>query len=132
MADLAYPFVPKSTRSLKRGQFWSLPLGNAGFGAACVVGSLLQQGKRSQRTFIAGVINWVGPTPPTAHELRGCQVVEFAFAHIKAITESGGCVLGEAEIQLDQAPQAAEALSLPTWGFHFPVGIALRLAQNAA
>src|SRR5690606_11956695 len=110
MTDSAYPFAPRSTRSLKRGQFWALPLGEARFGAACVVGAHMNHGIASQRIFIAGVLQWIGSAPPTAGELAGRSIAEFAFAHIKTITESGGFILGEAAIQYSHAPQAAEAL----------------------
>ena len=36
MKEQRFPFVPKSTSSLRRGQFWSIPLAGGGFGAGCV------------------------------------------------------------------------------------------------
>jgi hypothetical protein len=128
----AYPFVPKSTRWLKRGQYWAIPLDEGLFGAGCVVGTLTSiDGKASLRSFIAGVLQWVGQSPPTPEVLTGRGVVGFSFAHLKAITESGGCILGEAELELSGVPNSAESLSLPTWGYGVPTIIARKLAKNA-
>ncbi|MDC8770530.1 hypothetical protein [Roseateles albus] len=131
MVDLEFPFVPKSTRSLARGQFWSIPLSDGRFGAGCVIGTHLKEGKQSSRIFIAGVVRWVGIHPPKAANLQGQPVISFAFAHLKAITESGGSILGEAELQLEHAPPEAEALSMPTWGYGMPRMLAQREAENA-
>ena len=124
----AFPFIPKSTRWLERGQFWALPLTDGRFGAGCVVGfHLAPEGERSTRLFVAGVIDWIGEHAPATSDLRGRSIVTFAFAHIKAITTCGA-MLGQAE-QLDYrgAPAEAEALSLPMWGYAMPGILATRL-----
>ncbi|RTL41975.1 MAG: hypothetical protein EKK49_01565 [Rhodocyclaceae bacterium] len=125
-----YPFAPKSTRLLRRGQFWAIPLASGQFGAGCVVGMHSRAGKASQRMFIAGVVRWVGTHAPSATDIENRPLVEFAFAHLKAITESGGLVLGEARLQFAEAPATAESLSLPTWGFGVPRLLAEGLAKN--
>jgi hypothetical protein len=126
-----YPFAPKSTRWLLRGQFWALHLANGKFGAACVVGSHLSSGKASSRAFIAGVIDWVGTSPPTPTDLESRPIIRHAFAHIKAIADSGSEILGLANIDLIGAPESAESLSLPTWGLHFPTLLAQKLAEQS-
>jgi hypothetical protein len=126
----AYPFLPRSTRWLKRGHFWAIPLGCELYGAGCVVGSSLRDGKRDTRLFIAGVVQWTGSQPPTSAELFGRPLVDFAFAHLKAITEDGGLVIGQAAIRFADAPVAAEGLSMSTWGFRVPRIIALRFHEN--
>jgi hypothetical protein len=131
MQGSAYPFPPKSTRHLARGQFWSIPLTGDRFGAGCVVGTHMTQGKRSSRMFIAGVVRWVGDQPPTAQDLQGRGLIDFAFAHLKSITESGGLILGEADLRIEHAPAEAETLSMPTWGYGMPAILAQREAQNA-
>ncbi|WP_139798674.1 hypothetical protein [Andreprevotia lacus] len=128
---IAYPFVPKSTRPLKRGQFWSIPLASGLFGAGCVVGRESGEGKPSRRSFVAGVVCWLGTREPTAADLEGLPLLRFAFAHLKVITESGGLILGEANLQFGEAPEAAEALSLSTWGYGVPRVLAEKLAMNA-
>lgn len=109
-----YPHAPKSTSHLRRGQFWAIPLEDGRYGAGCVVGIHTKEGRPSSRLFIAGVVDWNGAHPPQAAELAGRSVVEFAFAHIKAITEAGGAIIGEAALQFSGEPSAASATSLPT------------------
>ena len=127
MSSAAFPFMPKSTRWLERGQFWALPLADGRFGAGCVIGShLTLEGERSTRLFVAGVIDWIGEHPPVASDLTGRSIVAFAFAHIKAITTCGD-VLGQAEqLNYGGAPAEAAALSLPTWGYAMPGILAAR------
>ncbi|TFV92311.1 hypothetical protein E4K72_19780 [Oxalobacteraceae bacterium OM1] len=127
-----YPFIPKSTRHLKRGQFWAIPLDGGRFGAGCVVGVHAIEGKSSTRMFIAGVVSWSDVTPPTSEKLAGRFVVDFAFAHLKAVTETGGMILGEAAIDLSNTPLSAESLSIKTWGFGVPKLLAQRVADNGS
>jgi hypothetical protein len=80
--------------------------------------------------FIAGVINWVGSQPPTQAELFGRSVVRFAFAHLKAIAESGGQILGSTALHLGDIPTEAETLSLSVWGFGVPKIFAQTIGEN--
>jgi hypothetical protein len=82
--------------------------------------------------FIAGVVRWTGTRPPTADQLKGLPIVDFAFAHLKAVSDSGGVVLGEAELQLAGIEATAESLSMKTWGFGVPKLLAERVAQNGS
>jgi len=132
MIEPDYPFVPKSTRYLKRGQFWAIPLGGGRYGAGCVVGVCLNQGTPSTRLFIAGVLHWVGNHVPSSIHLQGCSLAEFGFAHLKAITESGGSILGTAELELSTTPTEANDASIPTWGYNVPRVIAKRLTEPPA
>jgi hypothetical protein len=126
-----FPFVPKSTSRLARGQFWSIPLGGGRYGAGCVVGHHLRYGAVSSRIFIAGVVEWTGTTLPSPENLARRQVVRFAFAHVKTITDAGGEVLGVADIDLSGLPEEAEALTLPTWGMAVPALVARKVAEGA-
>ena len=130
MSETQYPFAPKSTRLLERGQFWAIPLDGERYGAGCVLGSRTVGGKPSTRMFIAGVVQWCGFQPPTPEELHGLSVVKFGYAHIKTITESGGKILGKAKLQLSGTPISSESDSITTWGYGVPRIIAQRLAQN--
>ena len=130
MTAMTYPFTPKSTRLLLRGQFWAIPLDDGRFGAGCVVGAHENGGKGSSRMFIGGLVSWIGTTIPSDSDLHDLPLVEIAFAHLKVITESGGVVLGQAEIRFGDAPLTMEALSLPTWGFRVPKLRAEKLARS--
>lgn len=128
MTQTDYPFTPKSTKRLERGQYWSLPLSDGTYGAGCVIGQQLTHGKSSTRGFLAGVIAWHGSEPPTAETLFGREVFKYAFAHIKAITESGGQVQGKAKLKFRDLPESAECLSISTWGYNVPVLLAHQYA----
>ena len=131
MPSTQYPFVPKSTAYLERGQFWALPLPNGTFGAACVVGRHTQDGMPSSRLFVAGVVDWNGSALPTANQLAGRPVAKYAFAHIRAITETGGKILGSAALDLSGVPRDLESLAVSTWGLNVPVRIAQDIAKGA-
>ena len=55
----------------------------------------------SSRVFLAGLLDWVSDTAPTDAAIAGAAVLEQGFAHIKAIRETGGAVLGIRPLELD-------------------------------
>ena len=125
-------FVPKSTKFLERGHFWAIPLANGKFGAGCVVGQHMHEGKPHSRIFIAGVIAWHGNAQPLASQLFGRGIYAHAFAHIKAITSSGGSILGKAHLQFGDLPSRSESLTLTTWGYGVPPILAAKfVAANS-
>ncbi len=125
-----YPFAPKSTATLQRGQFWSLPLERGLFGAGCVIGRHDRQGKVSTRSFLSGVLKWVGTQPPTADILKGVQIERCGLAHIKSITTTGGEILGHAEINFAGLPEVADDTTSEVWGFNVARVVAQRLARD--
>jgi hypothetical protein len=116
-----YPFVPGSTTRLHRGQFWPILLPSGQYGAACVVGEMVNDGVKNSRLFIAGVLQWIGDSPPGAEQLSQIKLYRYGFLHIKSIKESGLPILGEANIDFADAPHVAASLELSTWGYRFPV-----------
>ena len=128
-----YPFAPKSTAKLERGQYWPIPLANGTFGAGCVVGKYrVDNGKYHSRLFIAGVLQWNGSCEPTDEELAGFEVYQTAFAHIKCITALGVPILGRAQIRFTSEPELAESGDLSTWGYAVPTRLAEKYAALAA
>ena len=126
----SFPFVPKSTNPLQRGQFWSIPLVDDQFGAGCVLGEHLKEGKLSTRIFLAGVVRWIGTKPPAASDLAGCDVLRFGFAHILTIATTGGSILGVADLLLADLPAAAEATDVDAWGYNFATRVAEKYAKE--
>lgn len=90
----------------------------------------MHQERSSTRSFIAGVLAWVGTSPPTAEALRGARIEKYGFAHIKSITSTGGEILGVAPISFGAAPEAAGDFSLEGWGFNVARVVAQRLARE--
>jgi hypothetical protein len=112
-----YPFIPRSTTHLEPGQFWSFSLPDGTHAAGCVLAKLIHDGKLSTRMFLAGLLDWSGTTTPNANDLEGTTVIEHGAAHIKAILENGGSILGIARI--DGASQAPVLMTdaIRTWGY---------------
>jgi hypothetical protein len=103
-ASPAYPFVPKSNRWLAAGQFWAVPLSDGRF--AC--GRVLDVPREpdihvtvARTIFLAGLLDWVGDAPPTDMAIAGAGLLAQGFAHIKAITTTGGDVLGQRDLDAD-------------------------------
>jgi hypothetical protein len=112
-----YPFRPKSTAHLKAGQYWSFRLRDSGFVCGVVIALRRKVGAIDQRIFLAGLLDWVGSAPPTAREIEGIRVRERGFAHIKAITENGGEILGEVSPSWGYPSEIEPTDSISTWGF---------------
>ena len=110
---LRYPFIPKSTAQLSPGQFWAVPLSDGRF--AC--GRVLQLGgseiPTKSRGFFGGLHAWVGAVEPDASAIAASSFLEFGAMHIRAITELGGNVLGEASLQNFQMPTLLSAMGGP-------------------
>ena len=100
----SYPFVPKSATYLEAGQFWAIPLSDGRFGCGRVLDvprvpdPYILVGRRA---FLAGLIDWVADAPPGSDAIAGARLVAQGFAHIKAITTTGGSVLGIRPLELD-------------------------------
>lgn len=98
---MKYPFPPKSTAHLKPGQFWAVPLASGRF--AC--GRVLQVGASGMvsksRVFLGGLHAWLGTKPPEGADIAGVPFLAFGTMHIKAITTTGGEVLGERSLEAD-------------------------------
>ena len=101
---MRYPFEPRSTAHLEPGQFWGVPLSDGRF--AC--GRVLEVPRAkdpqipvSTRTFLAGLMDWVADVPPTQVGIAGAPLLEQGFAHVRAIRENGGMVLGMRPLEVD-------------------------------
>ena len=146
-----YPFVPKSTSSLVPGQFWALPLSDGSFGCGRVIQLMPKEITGARVSFLAAVLDWHCAEPPTPESIALAPCVAQGHVHLKAITETGGSVLGHRALDADGIqpwlfrrahgwqnskvqlgfiplrPQQPEDCDLPvfsTWGFDFAASIA--------
>lgn len=73
-------------------------------------------GYGSRTSFHAGLLDWVGTDPPTAESIAGATLVEVGHAHIDAISDEGGAILGERPLQADalRVPEHEDVLAY--WG----------------
>ena len=101
--------------------------------------------------FLAAVLDWHAKVVPTSEAIAGAPCLDQGQAHIKAITEIGGCILGHRPLELDNLepwefrgaefhmnsyvhkglrplrPQQPTDDNLPVlsaWGFRVPVVVA--------
>jgi hypothetical protein len=113
-----YPFVPKSNAYLRAGQFWAVPLSDGRSACGRVLDVPLLEDPHvpvNSRMFLAGLLDWVGPRPPTDESIGGARLIAQGFAHIKAILTTGGEILGWRDL-------AADGIVAERWRSHVAGG----------
>ena len=113
-----YPFRPKSTSTLKPGQYWTFPLKNGDLACAVVLARRSKDGKVDSRLFLAGLLDWHGVNVPSPTELEGRKIRASGYAHIKAITETGGEICGEVMPSWGMPEVVAPSVTIRTWGYN--------------
>jgi hypothetical protein len=78
---------------------------------------LIHDGKVSTRMFLAGLLDWSGTSTPNPHDLEGTRVIGRGAAHIKAILENGGSILGVTRIDGTSQDPVLKTDSIHTWGY---------------
>jgi hypothetical protein len=101
MKERTFPHIPKSSKSLEIGDFWSIPLNDGRFACGRVLGKWPDGWKGSLRGFFAGLLDWVSDSPPTTTTIAGAQTLEQGGAHIKTILATGGSILGNRPLEMD-------------------------------
>jgi len=98
-----YPYLPKTTRDLKPGDFWEIPLDRGGYACGRVVQLSIdnQSGRRDRVHFLAGLMDWFGQEPPTERSLVKKRIIEQGSVHIKTVRETGGMIRGHRSLALD-------------------------------
>lgn len=121
-----YPFQPKSNAHLESGQYWAVPLSDGRY--AC--GRVLDLPRAHDalgsvtRVFLAGLMDWVGMTPPDSEAIGGRGVLRQGWAHVLTIQKTGGALLGCRNVDEDGIVLRRAA---PIWGY----GVIVRLAEAA-
>ena len=145
----SYPFIPRTTTRMTQGEFWALPLRDGSFGCGRVV--QLVPGKRV--SFLGAVLDWHSDSLPTSESIAGAKCLAQGESHLRAITETGGSILGHRPLEFDEIvpwefrsaslylnsnvqlglvpmrAQRTEDDHLPvftSWGYRFPVILAER------
>lgn len=98
--SLRYPFVPKSNRFLRPGQFFAVPLSDGRYAAGRVTAVPIF-GPKDHTGVAVGLVNWSGDRPPVASDLAGRKVLVQAKTNYRVISRTGGAVLGERRLELD-------------------------------
>lgn len=97
---ICFPFTPKSNLKLKPGYFWTIRISEDLY-AAGVVLAIPSKDANDTRTFLAGLLDWVGTSKPTQVELEksNIRLVDQGEAHIKTITMMGEQIEGEINLE---------------------------------
>lgn len=85
--------------------------------AGVVIALRREHGAIDRRLFLAGLLDWSGDAIPKPHELESRGIREQGFAHIKAITENGGEILGEIQPCWNFPHEIAPTDSISSWGY---------------
>jgi hypothetical protein len=96
-----YPFRPKSTASLRSGQFWAVPFGPGLFACGRVLQVNGAQIPTKGKSFFGGLHRWVGNVVPSVESIARAEFLAFGVMHVRAITETGGEILGERALEDD-------------------------------
>jgi len=92
-AERAFPFVPESSRDLQVGDFFGVALGDGQYGCA-IVTDLKSTGVASRTTFVAGLVDWMGNSPPSRQEIARAAIFDQGLTRLEAINRSGSAILG--------------------------------------
>ena len=87
--------------TLEIGDFWAIPLGTGRFACGRVMGKWPPTYNGAKRGFLAALLDWTGSDVPTFESIAGSKVLIEGGAHIKAIVDFGGAILGNRPLEMD-------------------------------
>ncbi|MDQ8734217.1 Imm26 family immunity protein [Paenibacillus sp. LHD-38] len=101
--EIKYPFKPKTNKFLTPGQFWAIPLQNEKFACGRVIQVTKSYMASPTKTFLAGLMDWVGDAPPKSEDIAEKKTLIQGVAHIKAIHETGlqEMIIGYRPLEID-------------------------------
>lgn len=109
-----YPFVPKSTAYMVEGQYWDIPLTSGSYACGRVLQFDIRAGRRHSRAFLAGLLDWSSPEPPSDQSIAGAKLLEQGDVHIMTIRESRGQIRGWRPLHLDHIQPFLELSHSPS------------------
>lgn len=89
----SFPLLPRSTSQLEAGDIISVPREPTGW-ACLVVVEVRRRGPGARTTFIVGVVDWFGESPPREQDITGLPAVAQGLTRIEMFTEGGLAVVG--------------------------------------
>ncbi|MGC4174419.1 hypothetical protein [Demequina sp.] len=117
----AYPFAARSNAYLQTGQFWPITLSDGRFAAGVVLAVPTKEQAPhfafSTKSFIAGVLDWVGSREPTAADLAGAQLLTWGSAHVKTIGVDDGLITGRIDHELNQIRMVSHTAGGTVWTY---------------
>lgn len=115
IGETRYPFVPKSRRKLRVGQFWSMPVSGRHFACGTILRLPGEVGSHQGRLLVVGIHKWLGKVRPTATDIAGRRIVAQGVLHVDAIRKNGGEVQGFRRLSVDDRKAVVGLEALPKW-----------------
>ncbi|MCB1558238.1 MAG: hypothetical protein KDJ50_04875 [Alphaproteobacteria bacterium] len=126
---MQYPFKPKSTSSLKKGQYWTITRSDDKFACGIVLDTI----QNSRTHFLAGLFDWVGFTEPTNELISGKPIIHQGQVHIKTILEYNEYLTGELSPSNVPLPLlCVEHLGAEQWGLFQGLELLKTISQEEA
>lgn len=92
-SNRSFPLSPRSTSQLEAGDIIAVPREPTGW-ACLVVVEVQRRGPGARSTFIAGVVDWLGESPPREQDVAELPVVAQGLTRMEIFTEGGLAVVG--------------------------------------
>jgi hypothetical protein len=131
MVGRSFPFSPRSTQSLERGDLIAVRCEPSGWACLQVI-DLRRSGAGARTAFVAGVLPWRGDEPPTRQAVIGVAASEHGLVPIEVFTEGGLQVVDEGDVVPTGLPSNFQDFGVGThhkvWGWR----TAIRRAQAAS
>ncbi len=88
-----YPFVPKSNKKLKKGDYWIMKLSDESYSVGIVI-DIPPSDLKLTREIIVGILKWNERYIPVLNDLMNAEILEQGHAHIKTINYTGDEIVG--------------------------------------
>lgn len=99
--EVSFPFVPKTTRQVRPGDYWDIPLDSGGYACGRVMQLDFDNGRLNSKSLLVGLVNWSGDSIPTEREIAGRRILRQGATHIRTIGEVGGMIRGRRALEKD-------------------------------
>lgn len=121
MVRNTYPFDPKSSLTMRRGDYWPLHCEDGGYGF-CV---FLSGWGHLRSGLVVGVLGIVSPEPSIPDNGPVIPILEAAHTHVKTFAATGASIVGNIESRLSTAEIESYLASLEkvsiVWGYMVPL-----------
>lgn len=128
MPNRTFPFSPRSTASIERGDLIAVP-GEASDWACLQVVDVKRDGPGSRTTFVAGVLPWRGESPPTREDVAGLTATQHGLVPVDLFTKGGLQVVDHSEVVPTDQPSNFRDMHVGTthkvWGWQTAIRKAL-------
>lgn len=107
---MKYPFIPKSNKALKSGQFWPIRLANGNYACGVVVDVYPPTEddafvpRLRNRSFLAGLVDWRGEALPTTGDIADRDLLDQGLAHVGTIATDNIGIIGDGPYGPDGIP----------------------------